>query len=338
MLLDAALLDRLVCPRDRTSLVETGAILYCAHGHHYPVIQGVPVLLVDGPQTLSVADATLAAGPTEPDPWYPDRLGISPEERAELMKLPRDARYVIDPVVSFLVGATNGIACKHLVGRLTDYPVPELRLPPGDGRTLLDIGCNWGRWCLAATRLGYQTIGIDPSLGAVLAAKRVAAQLGVKAHFVVGDARCLPFRDRSLDTVFSYSVIQHFSRDDARKTFGEIGRVLASGGRSLLQMPTIFGIRCLYHQFRVRFREPRNFEVRYWSIPALRRTLRQQVGASSLSVDCYFGIGLQKSDLRLMPQLLRAAIRTSEVLRHSSRLFPPLKYVADSVYVESRKL
>ena len=153
MLLDAALLDRLVCPRDRTSLVETGAILYCAHGHHYPVIQGVPVLLVDGPQTLSVADATLAAGPTEPDPWHPDALGISPEERAELMKLPRDARYVIDPVVSFLVGATNGIAYKHLVGRLTDYPVPELRLPPGDGRTLLDIGCNWGRWCLAATRL-----------------------------------------------------------------------------------------------------------------------------------------------------------------------------------------
>ena len=160
----------------------------------------------------------------------------------------------------------------------------------------------------------------------------------MKAHFVVGDARCLPFRDRSLDTVFSYSVIQHFSRDDARKTFGEIGRVLASGGRSLLQMPTIFGIRCLYHQFRVWFREPHNFEARYWSIPALRRTLRQQVGASSLSVDCYFGIGLQKSDLRLMPQLLRAAIRTSEVLRHSSRLFPPLKYVADSVYVESRKL
>lgn len=337
MPLDAKLLARLVCPRDKTHLAEIAAELHCPHGHHYPVIEGVPILLLEGPQTLSVATASLASAAEAPDPWYPETLGISPDERAELGSFSRHQAHAIDPVVSFLVGATNGIAYKHLIGQLTDYPIPELRLPPGNGRTFLDLGCNWGRWCIAAARLGYKPIGIDPSLGAVLAAKRVATQLGVAADFVVGDARFLPFADGSVDTVFSYSVLQHFSREDANRAFAETGRVLKSKGRSLIQMPTVFGLRCLQHQLRRKFREPRNFEVRYWSVPALRRAFRQHVGPNVISVDCYFGIGLQKADMRLMAPLLRTAIRVSEVLRAISAVFPPLRYLADSVYVESRK-
>jgi len=61
----------------------------------------------------------------------------------------------------------------------------------------------------------------------------------------------------------------------------EIGRVIKSGGHTLVQMPNILDARCLYHQARRKFREARGFEVRYWSIPSLRSsfplTLAQRI-------------------------------------------------------------
>src|SRR5204863_8472237 len=135
-------------------------------------------------------------------------------------------------------------------GVLDRYPIPVLRLPDGGGRRLLDVGCSWGRWSMAAARNGYRVVGIDPSLGAVMAARRVARDLKFDASFVVGDARFLPFVQDSFDTVFSYSVIQHFSKVDAKQAIGEIARVLAHGGTTKVQMPSQLGIRCLYHQFR----------------------------------------------------------------------------------------
>ena len=107
---------------------------------------------------------------------------------------------MIDPVVAYLIAATNGLMYRHLIGRLESYPIPDIDLPPGEGRTLLDVGCSWGRWSLAAARLGYTVIGIDPSLGAVMAARRVARQLNLAATFLVGDARHLPFAGRRRST------------------------------------------------------------------------------------------------------------------------------------------
>jgi len=206
----------------------------------------------------------------------------------------------IDSAVKFLVGATNGILYRHLIGKLTSYTIPELRLHSGGGKRFLDIGCSWGRWSVAAARLGYQPVGIDPSLGAVLAARRVCLELGLKADFVVGDARFLPFADQTFDTTFSYSTMQHFSRQDALIYLAEIGRVLKPGGESLNQMPNTFGIRCLYHQVMRKFRSPVHFEVRYWTVPELQRAFSSSIGPSQFSVDCFFGIGLQAADAHLM--------------------------------------
>jgi SAM-dependent methyltransferase/uncharacterized protein YbaR (Trm112 family) len=341
---DPWLLDKLACPRDGSKLSENDRKLTCPSGHQFPVVEDVPVLLRDDiPQTMWVSDASLEAVRGESkiappaDRLYIETLGISDEEKAQLREQLARPGADVDPVASFLVGATNGIAYKHLIGNLKEYPIPNLRLPAGNGRTLLDVGCNWGRWCIAAARLGYKPIGIDPSLGAVLAAKRLAARLGADARFVVGDGRYLPFRDGSFDVAFSYSVIQHLSRDDAARAVAEIGRVLADKGRALVQMPTVLGVRCLYHQMRRGFRDGRDFEVRYWTVPALRRLFGERIGPTRVSVDCYFGIGLQASDLRFMPFSHRVAIRTSEALRGVSHVVPPLKYVADSVYLESTK-
>jgi len=342
MAIDASLLARLVCPRHLSPLSEVESRLHCEEGHDYPVVHDVPILLDRGPHTLWVAEASLdqvrhSGLSPERDLYYIDTLGISDEEKEALRKQLSEPGSCIDPVVSFMVGATNGIAYKQLIGNLKDYPIPMLRLPPANGEVLLDVGCNWGRWCIAAARLGYTTIGIDPSLGAVLAAKRVMRQMGLDANFVVGDARFLPFRTESLDVVYSYSVIQHFSKGNAIAAVKEIGRVLRSNGRSIVQMPTTLGLRCLYHQTHRRFREARGFEVRYWWVPTLRRLFTGYVGRTTFSVDCFFGIGLQAADVHFMARRHRFIIRTSEVLRKASKAFRGLCYVADSVYVESTK-
>ena len=336
--------DILVCPRDATCLrSDRGDRLVCIQGHEYPVVDGVPVMLVDeAVQTIGVAHDSLrqarAAGAgANTDPWYVDSLGLSEDERRSVVQLAAAGGSRIDPAVVYLVAATNGLAYQHLIGKLQDYPIPTLRLPRGAGRTLIDIGCSWGRWSVAAARLGYRAIGIDPSLGAVMAARRVARALGADVRHVVGDARSLPFATGSVDVVFSYSVIQHFSRADAADAIAEAGRVLRPGGMSLIQMPTRWGVRCLYHQARRRFREAAGFEVRYWTLGALRRLFTDRIGPTEASVDCFFGIGLQPTDRHLMPFAYRLVISASEALRAASRFVPPLSYVADSVYLSSVK-
>jgi ubiquinone/menaquinone biosynthesis C-methylase UbiE len=240
-------------------------------------------------------------------------------------------------VVSFLIGATNGIAYKSLIGRLQSYPIPEIPVADGKGLTLLDIGCSWGRWCIAAAAKGYLVIGIDPSLGAIMAARRVAQELGVKPHYVVGDARYLPLATESVDSVFSYSVLQHFSKQNAAQAVSEIGRVLSPSGSATVQFPTKLGIRCVYQQARRCFREPKDFEVRYWSHRELSTLFKKHIGETNFKIDCFFGIGLQYSDRELYSLLAKNAVKVSEILKNYSDAIPPLKFIADSIFLHSIK-
>lgn len=336
MNIDPWYLENLICPVERLPLRAEGNALVSSTGRRYPVVDGVPVMLTEGDQTLWVAENSRKHAEADAvDPFYVDSVGVSKDEAETIRQLIKAGGNRVDPVVSCLVAATNGIAYKHLVGKLQEYPIPDLRLPPGNGQSLLDIGCNWGRWCVAAARKRYRPVGLDPSLGAVMAARRVCRDLGVEARFVVGDARFLPFRQGLFDNVFSYSVIQHFSTENAATALREIGRVLRAGGTSFVQMPTVFGLRCLYHQLRRRFREPTDFEVRYYTVPALRAMFRDAVGPTTTSVDCFFGIGLQRTDIKYMTPVLKSVVYASECLRAVSHVFPPIKYCADSIYLTS---
>lgn len=339
---DPWLRERLVCPRDHRPLSDLNGVLQCPAGHTYPVVDGIPVMLIsDVPQTFAAAAASLARASSQaadlraPD-LYLESVEISDEEKLGVLQL-ATRKPVVDPVVAYLVAATNGLMYRHLIGRLESYPIPEIDLPPGDGRPLLDIGCSWGRWSFAAARRGYRVVGIDPSLGAVMAARRVARQLKLPATFVVGDARHLPFGAGAFAIVFSYSVIQHFSRADATRAVEEIGRVLRPGGQARVQMPTRFGLRCLYHQARRGFRDGDGFEVRYWGTGELSRMFSERVGQSRLEVDGYFGIGLQQGDAQLMTLPRRAVLRASKAMTALSGRLPWLIRVADSVYVQATK-
>jgi SAM-dependent methyltransferase/uncharacterized protein YbaR (Trm112 family) len=334
-LVDPLLLARLACPYDGGPVGVRAETLLCSVcGRTFAVVDGVPVMLRDDVRQTHDAAATDPRGDAPAPRDTPDATPPLARSGAP----PVVARLPIDPFVQQAVGATCGLMYVPLVGRLTTYPIPDLRLPPGPGagRTLLDVGCNWGRWSLAAARAGYVPIGVDPMLGAVRAASRVARQLGLSAHFVAGDARYLPLRTRTVDVAFSYSVLQHMAKHDVRRSLREMRRVLAPGGAAVVQLPNARGLRSLVVQARRRWRPAVGFEVRYWTVRELRVSFERLLGRTTVAVDGYFSINPQAVDLPLLPLRYRLIVRTSEHLRHVADRLPWLAAVADSLYVSAR--
>jgi hypothetical protein len=102
---------QLVCPRDRSPLRDG----VCEQGHEYPLVDGSPILLV-----------------AEEAPTH--------AACARVEELPPPTADGIDPFVREVIGATCGRLYDRLGAELHEYPIPKLRLPPGDGRTFLEIG------------------------------------------------------------------------------------------------------------------------------------------------------------------------------------------------------
>lgn len=316
------LLSMLVCPRDHKRLRADADGLCCADGHRYDVVDGIPIMLLD-----------------EVDHTHSYALrSLSVERREIALRNDREgAAHDIHPFVQNEIVGTNGQMYASLLGRLKEYPIPQMRLPQGEGQLLLDLGCNWGRWCVAAARRGYKPVGIDPSLEAVLAARRVTRQMGASARFVVGDARYLPFHGECFGVAFSYSVLQHFGKADVALAAAEMGRVLASEGTCKVQMLTRFGLRSFYNQLRRGFREAKGFDERYWGLRELKRCFEAGVGPSRIEIEGFFSANAQSAEARLLPRRFRAVVRISDSLRFLARICPPAKFIADSVYVESRR-
>ena len=237
---------------------------------------------------------------------------------------------LVDEYVRQAIVKTHGNLYRR--ARLTRYPIPVFPFGPGNGRSLVDIGCNWGRWTIAASRAGYRATGIDLSKKALAAARRIAAQLGADADYVVGDARRLSFPDDSFDVVFSYSVLQHLPKDDVRLVVKELGRVLKPGGQALIEMPNARGVLNLVRQAARGFSEGAGGDVRYWTPAELRETFAG-LGSVDLLADGFLTINPQLSDLDLLPPAARLVVRVSDVLRRASLRAPVLVGIADSVVV-----
>jgi SAM-dependent methyltransferase len=315
-----------------------GGHLLCAHDHRYPIADGVPVLLLaEKEQTIGIASASLkAAEATIGGPLYIDTLGLSDEEKRGIE---RDwaAGQKIDPAISHLIGATSGWGYVDLIGRLQSYPVPDIPVGPGDGKLLLDVGSSWGRWSVSAARKGWRAVGIDPSLGALLAAKRAFSGLGLDLAFVCGDARFLPFKAGTFECAFSYSVVQHFSEADASMAVAELGRALRKGGFAKIQMAHKGGLRSTFSRTRPDYLDCGPFRVRYWSLASMRQVFEARIGSASLAAEGFGGLGLLAEDRAYVSTTAKLLIAVSTVLKRLSALLPPLIHLADSVYVVATK-
>lgn len=279
----------LTCPRDQFPLED----LTCPAGHSYPVYDGIPILLRDDvPETL----------------WTMSNSIRQAKGEAEFFKG--------DYLSNQLSGAT-GYLYVSLNDRVKEYPIPKLPLT-GSG-TFLDVGCNWGRWTMAAALAGYEPVGIDPTLDALLAARQACRNLGLKVTFICADARYLPFPDNSFDQCYSFSVLQHFTKSDALLAINEMRRV---GLKSTIQLAGKYGIRSLYHQAKRGFREATQFEVTYWTHEEM-----EEVG--TVAPHAFLGTGVLRSDVRYLPVYYKAIPIISETLRRAR----VLNRLADSYWI-----
>jgi SAM-dependent methyltransferase len=336
--MNSNLLNLVECPRDHSGLRLKAEHLCCALGHEYPVVNGVPVfLLKEREQTIGIANASLKAAENAiGNLLYVDTLGLSEDEKRGIV---RDwvAGDKIDAAISYLVGATSGFGYVNLIGRLSSYPIPEVPIENGNGQLFLDVGSNWGRWSVSAARKGWRVVGIDPSLGAIMAAQRAFSGMGLDISFVCGDARFLPFKADIFQCAFSYSVIQHFCEADAEIAVRELGRVLRRGGFAKIQMAHKGGIRSTYVRARRRDANGGIFRVRYWSLGSMRAVFEKNIGPSKLMAEAFGGLGLLGEDRNHVFAKAKLLIEISQFLKKLSLVIPPLIRLADSVYVVSVK-
>ena len=138
----------LICPRDRGDLQRDGDHLWCAQRHRYPIVDGIPIMLLDD-VVQTAPDVT--------------RRSLSAADLAMRSRLSYLAPVgAVDSYVQAAIVGTNGNLYGRIAGKLPRYPIPEVRLPPAreGSQDLLDLGCNWGRWSIAAARRGYRPWGV----------------------------------------------------------------------------------------------------------------------------------------------------------------------------------
>jgi SAM-dependent methyltransferase len=301
-------------------------------------VNAVPVFLLPyQEQTIGFANESLKAAESEiGSPLYVNTLGIS-EDRKRGVERDWILGSKVDPVVSYLIGVTCGLGYVHLTGNLTTYPIPDIPIGSGDGELLLDVGSGWGRWSVYAARKGWRVIGIDPSLGAILAAKRAFHGMGLDLSFVCGDARFLPFKSEVFQCAFSYSVLQHFSESDAEVVIAELGRVLRHGGFAKIQMAHKGGLRSLYVRSRRNYADTGIFRIRYWSLSSMHDVFIKKIGPTKLLAEAFGGLGLLPEDRKYVSVKARLLISISRLLKKLSLFVHPLIRLADSVYVISVK-
>jgi SAM-dependent methyltransferase len=99
------------------------------------------------------------------------------------------------------------------------------------GKTVLDIGCGYGAYGLAAERMGASmSVGIDINYEYL--------NNSMLDLFVLADAHALPFRDNCFDIVLMVEVLEDLSHEI--KALKEAKRVLKNRGILLTTVPNRF--------------------------------------------------------------------------------------------------
>jgi ubiquinone/menaquinone biosynthesis C-methylase UbiE len=108
------------------------------------------------------------------------------------------------------------------------------------GDRVLDVGCGTGGGVRAlAARFPEvgRVVGADKSETMLAEARSRTGEAGAGVEFVVADAHELPFPDASFDSAYSLRVFEIIG--EPRRALAEMARVLAPGGRLVVNGPDV---------------------------------------------------------------------------------------------------
>lgn len=104
------------------------------------------------------------------------------------------------------------------------------------GDRLLDLGPGWAFGPLWASTLGARVVGIDLGVDQLRWAQKTFNSER-KFGLVQGNAKALPFPDRTFDAIASVEMLEHVFRPDRPLVFREAARVIKRGGTIAVSTP-----------------------------------------------------------------------------------------------------
>ncbi|HEY6058407.1 MAG TPA: class I SAM-dependent methyltransferase [Candidatus Limnocylindrales bacterium] len=99
---------------------------------------------------------------------------------------------------------------------------------------VLDAGCGTGENTLELARRGLAVWGVDGAGRAIDQARQKAADRGLSATFLVGDALDLESIGLTFDSVLDCGLFHTFGDDERRRYVASLSAVVATGGRLTL--------------------------------------------------------------------------------------------------------
>ncbi|MBD0371750.1 MAG: methyltransferase domain-containing protein [Pyrinomonadaceae bacterium] len=204
-------------------------MLYCAQGHWFPVVRGIPRML---PDSLEEHWHTIKDCIREP---VEEPLRHLMETRAESQRqivYDRSTRqnFSFEWDNHELGGRTWRMMLNDRVEAFFKQPI---RIPPEEmpSKILLDAGCGNGSQSVVYTALGLEVIAIDLSSGLEHGDKFRLLYEGAKpdkVHFVQADLQHPPLAPASVDIIHSAGVLHH--TPDTLKTFRTLCPLLRADG------------------------------------------------------------------------------------------------------------
>jgi SAM-dependent methyltransferase len=117
--------------------------------------------------------------------------------------------------------------------------------PYRGGGWVLDLPCGHGRHCLTLASEGWRLVGLDLSPTFLAVAGRRAAELALPGRLARADMRFVPLADGACAAaICMFTSLGYFDRDaEHQQVLDEFGRVVAAGGRLVLDLANINAVR-----------------------------------------------------------------------------------------------
>jgi SAM-dependent methyltransferase len=133
---------------------------------------------------------------------------------------------------------------------------------------VLDVGCGTGENALYLASRGYGVTGVDFAVEAIAKARAKAAERGLAAAFVVGDALDLAAVGQTFDTALDVGLFHTLQPEERQPFAASLGAVVRPGGRVILlcwSTRNPFG----YGPTRIAARDIRAAFRRGWAVEAI---------------------------------------------------------------------